>query len=217
MYLPDLKREMRRAVRLVDPPPGRSQQVEVLADVDLDPQLGEHLVGGGRGAGQQLVGVDERQVADQDGDALAEAPGLAPPAVEGVAGLELDVDRVGAPAGGRAVHDVVVHQGEGVQQLQGGAGVDDGGVVRAPAGADVRPVAERRAEALAAGQDQVTEGGEGLGQVGVDRRPALELVGQQAGDARLDPLSDAGQAGGRNRDSRYDSHQPSPLLRRASG
>ena len=34
---------------------------------------------GGR-VGEQLVGVDEGQVADEDGHALAEAPGLAPPA-----------------------------------------------------------------------------------------------------------------------------------------
>jgi hypothetical protein len=71
-------------------------------------------VGRRRGAGEEVIGVDEGQVADEDGDALAEAPGFAPPAVEGVHGLELDVDGVGAPPGAGAVHDVVVHQGEGV-------------------------------------------------------------------------------------------------------
>jgi len=94
-----------------------------------------------------------------------------------------------------------------VQELEGGAGVDDLGVLGASAGADICPVAERRPEPLAAGQHEIAQRGEGLGQVRVDRRPPLQLAVEEAGDTALDPHRNAGQAGGRYRDSRYDSHQ----------
>ena len=78
--------------------------------------------------------------------------------------------------GRRAVHDVVVDQGEGVEQLEGGAGVDHRGVVRVAAGADVGPVAERRPQPLAAGHDQVGHGVDDLGEVGVDVDPPGPLA-----------------------------------------
>ena len=59
---------------------GGAEHVEVLADVQLDPQLVPHRPR--RPAARrrmQLVGVDEGQVADQDGHALAEPAGLARP------------------------------------------------------------------------------------------------------------------------------------------
>src|SRR5205085_6065754 len=128
---------------------------EVLPDVDLDAQLGEHVEGGPGGAGQHAVGVDEGQVAGQDGDPLAEAATLAPPAGEGVAGLELDVDGVHGPPGGRPVHDVVVDEGEGVEQLEGGPRVDHHAVGEVAFRSHESPVAERRPQPLAAGQDQL--------------------------------------------------------------
>ena len=75
--------------------------------------------------GQEQVGVDEGQVADQDRHALAEAAGLAGPDGVGVAVGEPAVHGGRAAADGRAVHDVVVDEGEGLEQLERGAGIDD--------------------------------------------------------------------------------------------
>ena len=57
----------------------RAEDVEELADVELDAQLVPQLPHLGRGAGQQLVGEHEGEVADEDRHALAEAPRLAGP------------------------------------------------------------------------------------------------------------------------------------------
>ena len=78
------------------------------------------------------------------------------------------------------------------------------------AGADERPVAERRPEPLAPGQHQLPEGLEGLDQLGVDRRPAGQLLVEDDPDPVLDPGRDRAQAGrcvGRAGD---DLHQPAP-------
>ena len=62
-------------------PLGGAAEVEVLADAQLDAQLVEHAGAASAAiAAEQHVGVDEREVADEDRRALAEAPGLAPPA-----------------------------------------------------------------------------------------------------------------------------------------
>src|SRR5690606_3902170 len=108
---------------------GGAQDVEVLADVQLDAQLVpdvEHLAGR---VPHHQVGVDVGEVADQDGDALAEAALLAPPLLGGVPVGEGQVRRPGAAACRRAVHDVVVEQGERLEELEGGAGVDHRRVV----------------------------------------------------------------------------------------
>ena len=82
--------------------------------------------------GDQVVGLGVGQVADQDGDALAEARrAAARRAVQVQLGGQGVHRRLAAP-GGRLVHHVVVDQGEDVQQLQGGAGLDHV-VVRRPA------------------------------------------------------------------------------------
>src|SRR6185503_13524733 len=88
-----------------------AEHVEVLADVELDLQLVPHPAGVGRRAVEHPVGVHAGQVADQDGDALAEPTAFAPPPAAGVLGGELDVDGRGASPGVGAVHHVVVHQG----------------------------------------------------------------------------------------------------------
>jgi hypothetical protein len=68
-------------------------------------------------------------------------------------------------------------------------------------------VAERGPEALAAGEDQVTEGGEGLSKVGVDGGPSGQLAVQNADDAILDATGETDQARRRHRDPWDDSHQ----------
>ena len=57
----------------------RTDDVEVLADVELDAQLVPHRPGRRRRAGHQLVGEHEGEVADQDRHAFAEPPGLTGP------------------------------------------------------------------------------------------------------------------------------------------
>ena len=86
-----------------------------------------------RDVAEQHVGVDEGEVADEDGDALAEAAGLAPP----VAGRRARRRTRRGSVGGAAarvgpVHHVVVDEGEGVEQLEGGAGVDEPGSSGSP-------------------------------------------------------------------------------------
>ena len=68
-----------------------------------------------------------------------------------------------------------MEQGERVHQLEGRADVDDPLVVGVAAGADESPVAERRAQSLAAGLHHPIDLVERTGEVGVERRPALPL------------------------------------------
>jgi hypothetical protein len=71
-----------------------------------------------------------------------------------VACHELAVDR-GQPATAvRAVHHVVVHEREGVQQLERRTCISDQRMVRRAAGADERPVTERGTQALPPGEHQ---------------------------------------------------------------
>ena len=191
---------------LADPSPHGADEVEVLAHVDLDAQLVEDLECVRWGGGQQPVGVHEGQVAHQDRHALAEPASFAPPAVEGVALLEGDVDGVGPPPEGGAVHDVVVDQGEGVQHLQGGPTVGDEGIAGVASGAGERPVAERRAQALAAGQDQLPEGDEGFGEIRTANRPALQFPIEEVPDPVVDAACDPSQAGRRRGCCGEDSH-----------
>ena len=85
-----------------------------------------------------------------------------------------------SPAHRRAVHHVVVDEGEGLQQLEGGAGVDDAGVVGVAARADEAPVAERRAQPLAAVEDEGAAASSSRSRDGgVERTPASDLVVEQ--------------------------------------
>ncbi len=147
---------------------------------------------------EQLVGEHEGEVADEDGDTLAEAPRLPRPA--GAAVL-VGVHRVsggGAAPSGGVVHHVVVEQGERVHQLERGAGVEDARVVALAARADEAPVAERRAEPLAARRHHPLDLLERTGQVDVDRRPAITLGAHQRDEALVDAgRQDAERRGGR--------------------
>ena len=102
-----------------------------------------------------------------------------------MAGGEVDVDGRPPPAQARPVHHVVVEEGEGVEQLQGGAGVDHRRVGRVAAGADEGPVAERRPEPLPAVEDETAERLERGQQLGVDQPPAGRLGLEQAVDPGL--------------------------------
>ena len=136
---------------------------------------------------QQLVRQHEGEVADEDRHPLAEAAGLAGPGRPSVlAGVHGMGGRGAAPADG-VVHHVVVEQREAVHQLERGAGVDHPPVGAVAAGADERPVAERRPQTLAAGVDHAADLVEGTGEIGVELDPALALALQQFVEPGVDP------------------------------
>jgi hypothetical protein len=83
-----------------------------------------------------------------------------------------------------------VDEGEALEQLEGGAGVDHHGVVGIAARGPEPPVAERRTEALAPAEHQSLQGLEGFGEGGIERGPAHPLFVEEAGDAGLDPFGD---------------------------
>ena len=131
---------------------------------------------GRRGVVQELVGVHEGEVADQDGHALAEPPRLTEPAARLVAVGEGQMGRADAPSRRGAVHHVVVEQGERVEQLEGRAGVGRPRVVRVAAGPDEAPVDEGRAQALAAGQHQRLQRRVGRVELGIEGGPPGPLA-----------------------------------------
>jgi hypothetical protein len=85
-------------------------------------------------------------------------------------------------------------QGEGVQHLEGGAHLDHPPVAGIAARSDERPMAERRAQPLAAGQDQPGQRLEGDLQLRVHRRPPLPLALEELPEAPLDRLGHGGEA-----------------------
>src|SRR5438105_4219755 len=70
---------------------------------------------------------------------------------------ELAVDGRSTTPAVAAVHDVVVHEGERVEELEGRARVDRDRIAAVTPGADVAPVAERGPEALASRGDERTQ------------------------------------------------------------
>ena len=107
------------ALGLVEPAVAldRPEDVEELADVELQPQLVPQPPDRVRHADQELVREHEGEIADEDRHPLAEAAGLAgprrPSVLPGVYGVG---GRGAAPAHG-VVHHVVVEQREAVHQL----------------------------------------------------------------------------------------------------
>jgi hypothetical protein len=145
---------------------------------------------------EEHVGVDEGEVAHQDGHALAEPAGLADPAALLVPVGEDQVGGPLAPPGGRAVHDVVVEEGERLEQLERRAGVDGPLVLRRAAGPHEAPEAERRPEPLPAGQQQRGERVERVGEAVVERGPALPFRVHEVDEAALHPFGDGRERGG---------------------
>jgi hypothetical protein len=110
--------------------------------------------------GQQLVGPDHAEVADEHGGGLAEPAGVTSVAGGEVLFGERDVCGGSAAAGGGRVHHVVVHQREGVQQLQRGQRGQHGRQRRGAADRPApTPVGERGSDPFAAGQDGLPGGG----------------------------------------------------------
>ena len=89
-------------------------------------------------AAQQLVGPAQQQVAEQDRGGGAVLLRVAAPPVAAVLGLEGAVRRRPAAAGVGGVHEVVVDQRAGVQELERRAGADQGVLVGRPSGATAR-------------------------------------------------------------------------------
>ncbi len=175
---------------------GRPDDVEELTDVQLDAQLVPHGLGRRRGVAQELVGVDEGEVAHQDGHALAEPARLAEPAARLVAVGEGQMGRADTPSGRGAVHHVVVEEGERVEQLEGRTGVSRPRVIRVAAGADEAPVGEGRAQALAAGQHQRLQRGVGRVELGVEGRPPGPLAVEERPEPHLHAVGDLQQRRG---------------------
>ncbi len=189
---------MRSATTRRRSPPAVPADVEVLADVELDAQLVPDRPHRRRRTAEELVGVHEGEVADEDGDALAEAPRLTRPSAGLVLVGEREVRRALAAPHRGPVHHVVVEQGEGVEQLERRAGVDRALVPLVAPGGDEPPVAEGRAQALAAGQEQRRHRVERRGEVGVEVGPPPALDVEQHPQPRLDPARDRGERGRRD-------------------
>ena len=79
-----------------------------------------------------------------------------------------------------------MQKGEGVQELEGGAGVDDAGVAGVASGPHERPVAEGGPQPLASGEHEVRQGADRFTQLDRDAGPALRLGVEQVADPGFD-------------------------------
>ena len=165
-----------------------SRYVEELAADELGPHPVEHRPappqrGFGQTAGvQQLIAPAQTQVTQQDGGGVAEPGRISVPAVLFVDPGEPPVNRRHTAAGVGTVDQVVVDQRSGVEELQARRGMDDGLLVGST-GAAPAPVAERRSEPFATGQ-QICRG--------VDQRQQIATLRPEhralpAGGARRAP------------------------------
>ena len=134
VYAPDLYRATRRARSTGRPPrhaPTTSRYWPIISSVRSSSQTAPTSTP--RGA-DEPIGAGEGQVADKDADTLTEPSSLPPPPGPAMGLVERAMQRRLAATSGRAVHDVVVEEGEAVQQL------DAGGDVQPASGrADRRP------------------------------------------------------------------------------
>ena len=195
-YLADLNRMMDWA-RLTAPARSRTGPGDLFEDVQVlaGHHFGAHQVedqpcpaaGGGPVAdfGEGFLAEGQAQVAGQDGGRVAEPFAVQRPALGLVQFAEAAVDAGAAPAGVRAVDDVVVDQGRGLEQLQGRAGRDDLAGAGLAAGAAPAPVAHERPQPLSA-RDQVGDGAhqriDVRGDRGHDGLAAGQEIGELAGD-----------------------------------
>lgn len=99
---------------------------------------------------QQLAGVHEGQIAEQDGESLRHAPLLTPPTAPVVVGGIATVDGRLMPTGVAAVHHIVVDERKGVQHLDGRSQSHQLFAGRIAAPAHEPPVGEPGPQALAA-------------------------------------------------------------------
>jgi len=129
---------------------------------------------------EHLVRPRQAQVAQQHRCAHAEALGVAEPGLAAVQAGEAAMDGRLPAAGVAAVHHVVVDQRARLEQLERGGGGDDSVAVVAARTAKA-PVAERRTQPLATG-DEV---GESVGE-----RSELDADGVQRGQLTGDELTE---------------------------
>ena len=130
------------------------------------------------------------------GGRVTEPVGVAAPAGGAVVGGEPAVHGGLAPAGVGAVHQVVVDERAGLDELQGGEGRHQLIGVDA-AGAPVAPVGEGRAQPLAAAQHECLQrlGHRQQGVVGGGQPGALS--GEEVGQRLVDPAPEASAVHGR--------------------
>jgi hypothetical protein len=104
--------------------------------------------------------------------------------------VEVAVQRRPAPTSGRAVHDVVVEEGEAVEQLDAGGDVQPGAVVRIAASGQEAVAAEERAEPLAADQRRTRHEVDRFGEPRIDGGPPVTLTPEDGAEVVLDLGSD---------------------------
>jgi len=97
-----------------------------------DPELVPHRLHGRGHPAEELIGVDVGEVADEDRHPFAEPAWVPSPLGIDVLVAVHEVRGASAPAHGRAVHDVVVHERERVDELQSSRGRDHALVVGNP-------------------------------------------------------------------------------------
>jgi hypothetical protein len=133
----------------------RPDEVEELADAELDAKLVKDPARGGRRIGEQHIRVHERKVANEDRRAFSESPRLTAPRRSVVLVDEPAVDRRETAPLYRSVHHVVMNEGKGVQELEGRAGIDDERVRRVSPGPDECPRTKRRPEAFSVSSNEL--------------------------------------------------------------
>ena len=134
------------------------------------------------------VGPGEGQVAHEDRGALAERVRVAAPARVAVQLGELDVDRRAAAADPGAVHDVVVDEGEDVEQLDCAGRPPRTGSARSRRRRAANPSRGIRADALAAAQHERAEGGgDGL-RFDAEEAEGVELAFEDSRERRVHPF-----------------------------
>ena len=108
----------------------------------------------------------------------------------------LDEHRVGrwlTTTGRRAIHDVVMEECKGVQQLECATRVDDTRRASIAATADESPVTKCRPKSLASGKDQAPDLMDWGDQISVEASPPCGFRLEQCGESIVDRPSDRRQ------------------------
>ncbi|MEY3020357.1 MAG: hypothetical protein RLZZ272_1341, partial [Actinomycetota bacterium] len=198
---------------------GGRLDVEHLPGHDLDPKVREALprpIEHGRSdpcRPEPIVGGDEREVADEDGDRTPVRVAVTDPATLGaVPSREGLVQRRFAAAQGRAVDDIVVQERCRVDELERDGGTEHVGRVT-PTQERVSEQQEHRSQTLAAGREALergTDGAELRVDLGQSRRERRELLIERSLHRVVEP-------GERRGDRRHAVSAPSMAPRGRGG